>query len=152
MGKYFTLNELTRSATAARKGINNSPSALIKSNLEAIIEKVLDPLREKWGKPIIVTSGYRCPKLNTIIGGAPGSQHMKGEAVDIRTATDTRDENMKLLKILLKSDIVYDQVISEYVDAQGRPDWIHISYKKNGGNRMKKTTCLNGKYTSGIRI
>lgn len=152
MGKYFTLNELTRSATAVRKGINNSPSALIKSNLEAIIEKVLDPLREKWGKPIIVTSGYRCPKLNTIIGGASGSQHMKGEAVDIRTATDTRDENMKLLKILLKSDIVYDQVISEYVDAQGRPDWIHISYKKNGGNRMKKTTCLNGKYTSGIRI
>lgn len=152
MGKYFTLNELTRSATATRKGINNSPSALIKSNLEAIIEKVLDPLREKWGKPIIVTSGYRCPKLNTIIGGASGSQHMKGEAVDIRTATDTRDENMKLLKILLKSDIVYDQVISEYVDAQGRPDWIHISYKKNGGNRMKKTTCLNGKYTSGIRI
>lgn len=152
MGKYFTLNELTRSATAARKGINNSPSPLIKSNLEAIIEKVLDPLREKWGKPIIVTSGYRCPKLNTIIGGASGSQHTKGEAVDIRTATDTRDENMKLLKILLKSDIVYDQVISEYVDAQGRPDWIHISYKKNGGNRMKKTTCLNGKYTSGIRI
>lgn len=152
MGKYFTLNELTRSATATRKGINNSPSPLIKSNLEAIIEKVLDPLREKWGKPIIVTSGYRCPKLNTIIGGASGSQHTKGEAVDIRTATDTRDENMKLLKILLKSDIVYDQVISEYVDAQGRPDWIHISYKKNGGNRMKKTTCLNGKYTSGIRI
>lgn len=151
MAKYFTLNELTRSATASRKGINNAPTMTVKGNLEALIEHVLDPLREKWGKPIIVTSGYRCPALNKAVGGASGSQHLVGEAADIRTSTDTRDENMRLLKILLTSDIVFDQVIAEYVDAQGRPDWIHVSYKKNGGNRMKKTTCRNGKYTSGIR-
>ena len=149
--KYFTFDELTRSATAKRKGINNAPTYTIKQNLQALVEKVLDPLREKWGKPIVVTSGYRCPALNKAIGGATNSQHTKGEAVDIRTVSDTRDENMKLLKCLMNSGLVWDQVISEYVDAQGRPDWIHISYKKLGGNRQKKTTCLNGTYSNGIR-
>lgn len=149
--KYFTISELTRSATALRKGINNEANSVIKSNLTALVEHVLDPLREKWGQPIIVNSGYRCPALNKAVGGAVNSQHTKGEAADIRTVSDSRSDNMKLLKCLLNSGIVFDQVISEYVDAQSRPSWIHVSYKKNGGNRMKKTTCINGKYVSGIK-
>lgn len=149
--KYFTINELTRSSTAKRKGINNSPNSIIKQNLEALIDNVLDPLREKWGAPIIVSSGYRCPALNKAVGGASGSQHMKGEAADIRTVSDKPDDNMKLLRCLMNSGIVWDQVISEYPDAQGRPNWIHISYKKNGGNRQKKTTCNNGHYVNDIK-
>lgn len=149
--KYFTINELTKSATANRKGIDNTPSALIKERLEALINNVLDPLREKWGAPIIVTSGYRCPALNKAVGGASGSQHMKGEAADIRTVSDKPEDNMKLLKCLMTSGIIWDQVICEYPDSKGNPNWIHISYKKGGKNRMKKTTCKNGRYINGIK-
>lgn len=138
--KYFTLNEVTRSATATRLNIDNTPNAIIRTNLIALIENVLDPLREKWGMPIIVTSGYRCEKLNKAVGGASSSQHCKGEAADIRTVSDSRADNMKLLRCLLNSNILFDQVICEYPDAQGRPDWIHVSFKRNGGNRKSKIT------------
>ena len=150
--KYFIINELTKSSTANRKGIDNTPSALIKERLAALINNVLDSLREKWGAPIIVTSGYRCPALNRAVGGASGSQHMKGEAADIRTVSDKPEDNMRLLKCLLQSGIIWDQVINEYPDSKGNPNWIHISYKKNGKNRMKKTTCKNGRYINGIKI
>ena len=154
--KYFTLSELTKSATAKRLGIDNTADANTRANLTALIEKVLDPLRERWGMPIIVTSGYRCVALNKAVGGAASSQHTKGEAADIRTVSDSRADNMKLLRCLLRSGIVFDQVIAEYVDAAGRPDWIHVSFKRNGANRGSKLTATkkNGKtvYVSGIRV
>ena len=154
--KYFTLSELTKSATAKRLGIDNTADATTRANLTALIEKVLDPLRERWGMPIIVTSGYRCVALNKAVGGAASSQHTKGEAADIRTVSDSRADNMKLLRCLLRSGIVFDQVIAEYVDAAGRPDWIHVSFKRNGANRGSKLTATkkNGKtvYVSGIRV
>ena len=68
--KHFTMNEMTRSATAKRKGINNNPSPQVMQNITQLVEKILDPLREAWGQPIIVSSGYRCPKLNKLVGGA----------------------------------------------------------------------------------
>lgn len=149
--KYFTVNELTKSITATRLGIDNAPSAAIVQNLNYLVDNVLDPLREAWGKPIRVSSGYRCPKLNTAIGGAKGSQHMKGQAADITSIHDGPAENKKLLELLLKSGITYDQVINEYPDAQNRPNWIHVSFNI-AGNRMKKTTCIKGKYHNGINI
>ena len=154
--KYFTLSELTKSATAKRLGIDNTPDASIRANLTALVENVLDPLRVRWGMPIIVTSGYRSTALNKAVGGAANSQHTKGMAADIRTVSDSRADNMKLLRCLLRSGIVFDQVISEYVDAAGRPDWIHVSFKRNGANRGSKLTATkkNGKtvYVSGIRV
>lgn len=149
--KYFTINELTKSTTATRKGINNAPDSSIKANLTALVDNVLDPLREKWGHPIKVTSGYRCPALNKAIGGASGSQHMKGQAADITSLSDSYEENAKLLKLLLTSNLPFDQVICEYPNAKGQPNWIHVSYNKNG-NRKKKTTCVNGKYIDGIKL
>ena len=68
--KFFTIKELTRSSTALRKKINNSPTEEVKNNLIELVDKILDPVREKWGKPIIVSSGYRCPTLNVAVGGA----------------------------------------------------------------------------------
>lgn len=154
--KYFTISELTKSATAKRLGIDNTADASIRANLTALVENVLDPLRARWGMPIIVTSGYRSTALNKAVGGAANSQHTKGEAADIRTVSDSRADNMKLLRCLLRSGIVFDQVIAEYVDAAGRPDWIHVSFKRNGANRGSKLTATkkNGKtvYVSGIRI
>jgi len=154
--KYFTISELTKSATAKRLGIDNTAGASIRANLTALVENVLDPLRAKWGMPIIVTSGYRCPKLNAAVGGAVNSQHTKGMAADIRTVSDSRADNMRLLRCLLNSGIVFDQVICEYPDAQGRPDWIHVSFKRLGGNRKNRLTAVrkNGRtvYVSGIVV
>ena len=154
--KYFTLEEMVASATAKRKGISNKPTDGVAINLQRLVKNVLDPLREAYGHPIIVTSGYRSTALNKAVGGAANSQHTKGEAADIRTVSDSRADNMKLLRCLLRSGIVFDQVIAEYVDAAGRPDWIHVSFKRNGANRGSKLTATkkNGKtvYVSGIRI
>jgi len=154
--KYFTIRELTKSATAVRKGIDNTPSKEIEKSLTALVDNVLDPLREKWGAPIKVSSGYRCPALNRAIGGAAGSQHMKGEAADITSLSDSRDDNMKLLKLLLESGIPFDQVISEDVDAKNRPNWIHVSYTTKRANRKKRTTMKKVKgrtvYVSGIKL
>ena len=138
--KHFSIRELSRSETASRKVINNTPNSAIGSALTVLIDDVLDPLREKWGAPIIVTSGYTCPALNRAIGGASGSQHTKGEAADIRTLSDSREDNMKLLKCLLDSGIEFDQVIAENVDGAGRPDWIHVSFTRSRANRKKRTT------------
>lgn len=153
---YFTIEELSKSDTAKRYGIDNTPNLAVRTNLTALVENILDPLREKWGMPIIVTSGYRCDALNRAVGGATNSQHRNGEAADIRTVSDSREDNMRLLKCLLRSGIIFDQVICEYPDAQGRPDWIHVSFKRNGMNRKSKITAnrIGGKtyYTNGIVV
>ena len=153
--KYFTINELTKSATATRLGIDNTPDAVVRYNLIALIEKVLDPLRDAWGAPIIVTSGYRCDRLNKAVGGAVNSQHRKGEAADIRTVSDSRADNMKLLKLLLRLKLPYDQIICEFPDAQGRPDWIHVSYSRKRNRGSKLTASRIGKatiYSQGINV
>ena len=99
--KYFTIDELIKSATAQRKGIKSQfkPSDEVKRSLTALAEKILDPLRAAYGKPIIVTSGYRCPALNKAVGGAASSQHVKGEAADIRSVSDLPSENKKLFDL-----------------------------------------------------
>ena len=92
--KYFTIEELTRSTTARQRGIDNTPSQQVIDNLTALVNNVLDPLRQAWGKPIHVNSGYRCPALNKAVGGVPHSQHMLGEAADITAGS--RDANCQL--------------------------------------------------------
>ena len=119
--KHFTINELTRSATAQRLGIDNTPPAEALAHLEALVEHVLDPLREAWGGPIHVNSGYRCRALNKAVGGAAGSQHMRGEAADITVGS--RLDNARLYRLLQQLDLPVDQVINERDFA-----WIHVSY------------------------
>ena len=80
---YFKLSELTRSTTAEACGIDNTPSAGAVPLMVELIDKVLDPLRERWGVPIYVTSGYRCPELNARVGGSKSSYHLRGMAADI---------------------------------------------------------------------
>ncbi|MBO4607566.1 MAG: peptidase M15 [Prevotella sp.] len=126
--KYFTFEEMTASATAKRMRIDNQPSEKIVENLQQLVAHVLDPLREVWQQPIIVTSGYRCSRLNAAVGGAVKSQHCLGQAADIRTVSDRREDNMALLRCLLQAKLPFDQLIAEHVDSRGRPDWIHVSY------------------------
>ena len=121
--KYFTIRELTRSATATAEKIDNTPSQAVVDKLTALVENVLDPLREAWGAPIIVTSGYRSPALNRAVKGAPTSQHVLGEAADIHTVSDTKEDNKKLYELIKKLKLPVDQCINEY-----DYNWIHVSY------------------------
>ena len=81
--KYFTIGELTNSATAKSLNVSNSPSLEVVENLTRLIETILDPLREAYGHPVTVTSGFRTPELNKILKGSPTSQHVRGEAADL---------------------------------------------------------------------
>ena len=101
-----------------------------KANIEALVENVLDPARERLGMPIIVNSGYRCPKHNAEVGGVPNSQHMRGEAADLRI-----DGNPEVLARVIVENGKWDQMIIY-------PTFVHVSYKRNGGNRhqvLRKT-------------
>ena len=131
---------MTKSATAQRKGINNDPSIQVCQSLTALIEKVLDPLREAYGKPIIVTSGYRCEKLNKAVGGAASSQHVKGEAADIRSVQDTPEENKKLFDLIVKLGLPFDQLINEY-----NYDWVHVSFGARHRRQKLKAVRKNGR-------
>ena len=138
--KYFTIEELTRSDTAEVKGIDNTPTKEAREKLVALVDNVLDPLREMYGKPITVNSGYRGPVLNSCIGGAKTSQHCKGEAADI---TGGNKEANKRLFELIREKLPFDQLINEYDYS-----WVHVSYKSSG-NRREVLRCVNGKYLPG---
>lgn len=125
--KYFTIAELCKSATADRLGINNRCRQEHVENLTALVDNVLDPLREWYGKPLLVSSGYRCPALNSAVKGSPTSQHMSGQAADIDTGD--RQQNKLLFEYIRKS-LPFDQVIDESNFA-----WVHVSYRADGSNR-----------------
>ena len=132
--KYFTIEELTRSKTAEARGIKNMPNEAERLNLIALVGAVLDPLREAYGKPICVTSGYRCAALNKRVGGVTGSQHVKGEAADIVTKGGAK--NIYELGRLIVARGAFDQVIFENVGKHDLlPEWIHVSWKRDGCNR-----------------
>lgn len=125
MAEFFTKSELSCSDTARIRGIDNTPTPEASAALDALMWNVLDPIRRMWGKPIIVNSGYRCPKLNAAIGGSATSQHMKGEAADITAGDPTK--NKELFDMIAQSAIPFDQLIDEK-----NYRWIHVSYRPNG--------------------
>ena len=119
--KYFTIKELCKSSTATQKGIDNTPNSEIVSNLKNLVEYILDPLREKYGKPILVNSGYRSPALNKAVNGSKTSQHMKGLAADITAGSVSK--NKILFNLVQELDLPFDQLIDEK-----KLKWIHVSY------------------------
>jgi len=106
--KYFTINELCASATASRLGIQNIPTEEIKTNLIALVDNVLDPLRTEYGKPIIVSSGFRCKMLNLAIGGSKTSQHMKGQAADIYCTNASLEGNKEIFDLIRSMNLPFD--------------------------------------------
>lgn len=127
--KHFTIGELCASTTADARGIKNTPMLQETGNLKALADNVLDPLREWYGKPIYVNSGYRCPQLNRMVGGKPTSQHLKGEAADI--TAESKEENRKLFAYI-RANLTFDQLIDEK-----NFSWVHVSFKRNGENRKQ---------------
>lgn len=122
--KYFTIKELCKSSTATLKRIDNTPNSEIVNNLEQLVDNILDPLREAYGKPIKVNSGYRCEALNVAVGSSKTSQHRYGLAADITTGS--RLENKKLFILAKQLNLPFDQLIDEKAYS-----WIHISFSKN---------------------
>lgn len=122
----FTMEELTHSATAIRRKIDNEPTGEAVVRLQELVTEVLQPLRDAWGAPIVVNSGFRSSALNDLVGGASESQHMQGEAADIRTLNDSPADNKALfaLAVCLVRDgkIKVGQLIDEFDYS-----WIHIS-------------------------
>ena len=123
--KYFSIQELTASATAQREGIDNRPNKCAYQLLHVLIEQLLDPIREAWGAPIVVSSGYRCKGLNALVGGTQYSHHILGCAADI--IAGSKAEHRKLFKLIQQMQqqgkIRFTQLIWE---GDGR--WIHLSY------------------------
>lgn len=119
--KYFTIKELCKSSTATKLGISNTPNSEIVNNLERLVDNILDPLREEYGKPIQVNSGYRCDALNKAVGGSKTSQHRYGLAADI--TGKSKFENKKLFELVQKLKLPFDQLIDE-----SNYSWIHVSY------------------------
>ena len=153
LSENFSLNELTKSQTATRKGIDNKPNDEIIFNLKALSTHILQKIRNHYERPVRVTSGYRSPELCVAIGSSKNSQHAKGEAADFEiTGIDNFD-----LAIWISKYLDFDQLISEfYVEGDKDSGWVHCSYKADGKNRKQVLTAYkeNGKtrYGKGLTI
>ena len=130
MGKYFSIAELTKSSTAIKKKINNTPTKEVENNLNQLIDNILDPLREAWGQPIIVGSGYRCEALNKAVGGAKSSFHLKGCAADLYCKTNAQTKEVfNVAKQLGKyTELFYER--------SGSSIWVHIAYDPSSKKKV----------------
>ena len=134
LSKNLALAEVTRSETAKRKGISNMPTPEHIENFKLLAEKVFQPIRDHFGVPIRISSGYRSAALNKAIGGASSSQHCSGEAIDIdmdcTTVTNAQIFNF------IKDNLEFDQMIWEF-GTDTNPDWVHVSYESTGKQRKQ---------------
>lgn len=134
--KYFTISEMVRSDTAKKYGIDNTPGIIEENNIKRLIDEILDPIREEYGGPIRVSSGYRCKRLNSLVGGSKTSQHMKGEAADlIPVDGDTKRLFDVVRRMIKEGKIKTGQLIWEY-GTWTKPKWVHISLPGKSVNQV----------------
>lgn len=127
LSKDFTLEELISSNTARARKIDNNPSQREIDNLYKLANEVLQPIADSWNKPIKITSGYRSPRLNAAIKGAKNSQHVKGEAADIKAIGATNKELFEHIEKMIKTkQLKVGQLIWERGTKQ-EPQWVHVS-------------------------
>ena len=142
LSPHFRLSELTRSQTAARRGIDNTPPADVVANLRRLCVNVLEPLRALVGRPIFVSSGYRSPELNELVGGNRRGSHPRGEAADLECPGI---DNFRLAQIIRDNDLPYDQLILElYVSGVPSSGWVHVSHKETGNRGECLTAFAEG--------
>jgi hypothetical protein len=126
ISKHITYDEATKSPTAIRNKIDNTPSEEVLTNMESVASACFEPLREWYGKPIRINSFYRCEALNTLVKGSKTSDHMKGRSIDLDAGSIA--ENKKIFD-WCKANLKFDQLINEY-----NYSWVHISFNL-GKNR-----------------
>ena len=147
LSKHFKLEEFTKSMTATRKGIDNNPGAGDIKNLENVCYEILEPLRAKFEKPIIITSGYRSEELCEAIGSKKTSQHARGQAVDLEIGGIP---NIKIA-YWLSNNVDFAQLILEYYDKDDPAGgWVHVSYNEKGANRKQVLTYDGKKFENGL--
>lgn len=140
LSNNFSLEELCASSMAKQKNINNQPTKEATEALGCLVQNLLQPLRDKLRRPIIVTSGYRCPELNKLVGGSQNSQHVLGQAVDIVVRGMTP---RTLAEFVTRTGLTFDQMIVEEVNGTS---WLHLSYTRKF-NRKERLLYRGGKYT-----
>lgn len=135
---HFTLEELTLSQEAAREGLKNIPNELQIEALTKLCETVMEPLRSRVKRPILVSSGFRSPTINRRIGGSDRSQHCKGEAIDFNISGMTTTD---VVKLIIKMGLPFDQLIEEF------GSWVHVSHSRTGPQRgqVLKARRIGGK-------
>jgi len=136
LSNYLSLAEVTRSDTAKRKGISNEPTAEHLENLKTIAVEVFDKVREYFGVPIFVSSGYRSAALNKAIGGSSTSDHNLGRALDLDQDGHGNGVTNKDVFNYIINNLEFDQCIAEFPRANGDPEWVHVGYRK-GANRKQ---------------
>lgn len=136
LSENFLIGEFTASSTADANGITNEPTKEHLVALTALTNCTMQPIRDYWGR-VVVSSGYRSPLLNSIVGGSPTSQHALAEACDFSVPNESC---LEVAQWIVDSDIEFDQMILETkVDENGREvtEWVHISYSRFGDNRRE---------------
>ena len=128
LSEHLELSEVIRSESAKRNGISNMPTAEHIENFKILATKVFEPIREHFGVPIRISSGYRSASLNKCVGGSATSQHSSGEAIDI-DQDQTTIANKQVFEYI-KDNLSFDQLINEF-----NYSWVHVSYKANGKQR-----------------
>lgn len=149
LSNNFTLGELTKSSTAERSGIDNTPSDEEVHALRQVAIMILQPVREYYGVPFIPNSGFRCIKLNRAIGSKDTSQHTKGQAVDFEIPGIGNYD----LAGWIKDNLDFDQLILEcYKPGEPSSGWVHCSYVSKEDNRHKALTYDGKKYLNGLLL
>ena len=145
ISEHLDLAEVTRSETAKRKGISNTPSSEHLENFKKLAENIFEPIRNHFKVPIHIISGYRSKELNTAVGGASSSQHCSGEAIDIDMDGSSNGVTNKMVFDFIKANLNFDQMIWEFGNSNN-PDWVHVSYESTGKQRKQilKATKIGG--------
>ena len=147
LSKHFKLEEFTKSMTATRKGIKNEPGSGDIKNLGDVCYEILEPVRAKFDKPIMISSGYRSEALCEAIGSKKTSQHAKGQAVDFEIAGVP---NIKLA-YWIQNNCDFDQLILEFYSPDDpAAGWVHVSYNESGANRKQVLTYDGKSYENGL--
>ena len=135
LSENFTLAEMIASDTAKKLKIDNTPTLLAISHMEELCQNLLQPIRNAYGKPIKITSGYRCYRLNRAVGGSPTSAHPMGYAADLKPTSGSYSDFEKfVVQFLKENDIPFDQCIRE---KSGNTKWLHIGYKNGAGKQRR---------------
>jgi hypothetical protein len=143
LSQHLDLSEVTRSESAKRNGISNMPTAEHIENFKLLAEKIFEPIREHFGVPIHISSGYRSKELNAKIGGSATSQHCKGQAIDIDMDGSTNGVSNADVFNYIKDHLPFDQLIWEFGN-DNNPDWVHVSYDAKQRGQILKAYKLKG--------
>ena len=138
----LSLSEMTKSDTAIRLGIDNNPCDEHLGNLILWAENIFQPIRDHFGEPIFISSGYRCAKLNKAIGGSEYSQHCNGMAGDIDQDNRASGVTNRDIFDFILDHLDFDQLILEYPDEDENPEWVHVSYISKEQNRNQVLMAL----------